>query len=172
MLRIDRLWRRRVRSTFGVVLLSDPKLNKTPIELLLIDDDQSDIYLAKRALRKCRTPVDIQIARHGEEALSLLRREDAHQDARRPDLIFLDLNMPRMNGHEFLEAVKADDDLKSIPIIVMTMSRSEVDMQKSYRRQASAYITKPMELDAFEEVIRSIEDHWFQVVRLPQQRES
>lgn len=145
--------------------------NRTPIELLLIDDDQSDIYLARRALKKCRTPVQIQVARHGEEALSLLRHEESYEDARRPDLIFLDLNMPRMNGHEFLEAMKVDDDLKSIPIIVMSMSESDVDMFESYRLQANAYISKPIELEAFTEVIRSIEDHWFAIARLPQQRD-
>lgn len=145
--------------------------NRTPIELLLIDDDQADIYLAKRALGKCETSVAIQVARHGEEALALLRREGQHCDSRRPDLIFLDLNMPRMNGHEFLEIMKADDDLKSIPTIVMSMSESEMDMAKSYTLQASAYVSKPMELDAFTKVIRSVEEHWFQVVRLPQRRE-
>ena len=145
--------------------------NRTPIDLLLIDDDQADIYLAKRVLGKCGTPVAIQVARHGEEALALLRREGQHRDARRPDLIFLDLNMPRMNGHEFLEVMKADDDLKSIPTIVMSMSNSEVDMAKSYALQASAYVSKPMELEAFAKVIRSVEEHWFQVVRLPQQRD-
>lgn len=145
--------------------------NKIPIELLLIDDDQSDIYLAKRALKKCETPVQMQIARHGEEALSLLRREEPHAEARRPDLIFLDLNMPRMSGHEFLERVKGDDELKSIPIIVMSMSESKVDIEESYRLQASAYISKPIELEPFTRVIRSIEDHWFHVVRLPQRRE-
>lgn len=146
--------------------------NRTPIELLLIDDDQSDVYLAKRALKKCRTAVDVQVARNGEEALSLLRQEGAHHEARRPDLIFLDLNMPRMNGHEFLKEIKADDDLKSIPTIVMSMSESHVDMQESYRLQASAYIAKPIELEAFAEVIRSVEDHWFRVTRLPQERET
>ncbi|MGI9504813.1 MAG: response regulator [Geminicoccaceae bacterium] len=145
--------------------------NRTPINLLLIDDDQADIYLAKRALGKCGTPIAIQVAHHGEEALALLRREGQHAEAGRPDLIFLDLNMPRMNGHEFLEVIKANDDLKSIPIIIMSMSESEVDMAKSYALQASAYISKPMELDAFTKVIRSVEEHWFQVVRLPQQRE-
>lgn len=151
--------------------MTDTASNQAPIELLLIDDDEADIYLAKRALKTCRTPLRIQVARHGEEALSLLRRESPHEEARRPDLIFLDLNMPRMNGHEFLERMKADDELKSIPTIVMSMSESEVDMMESYRLQASAYVAKPIELKAFGEVIRSIEDYWFTVARLPQHRE-
>lgn len=152
--------------------MQDVAPNSTPIELLLIDDDQADVYLAKRAFKKCKTPVEIQVARHGEDALSLLRREGSYGDARRPDLIFLDLNMPRMNGHEFLEVMKADDDLKAIPTIVMSMSDSEIDIQMSYQRQASAYITKPVELEAFAHVIRLVEDHWFRIVRLPQQREN
>lgn len=146
--------------------------NAKPIELLLVDDDQSDIYLAKRAFKKCKTPTQIQVARHGEEALSLLRREGSHGEARRPDLIFLDLNMPRMNGHEFLEAMKADDELKSIPIIVMSMSESDGDMLESYRLQAAAYVSKPIELEAFTDVIRSVEDYWFTVARLPQMRKN
>ena len=150
--------------------MRDALPNRKPIELLLIDDDLADIFLAKRALKKCSTPVEIQVARHGEDALSLLRREAEHGAARRPDLIFLDLNMPRMNGHEFLEAVKADDDLKAIPIIVMSVSESDADMQESYRLQASAYVSKPMELAAFNEVICSIEAFWFSVSRLPQHR--
>jgi CheY-like chemotaxis protein len=145
--------------------------NKTPIELLLVDDDQADVYLAKRALKKCATPVELQVARDGEEALALLRREGPHGDARRPDLILLDLNMPRMSGHECLEAIKADADLRSIPIIVMSMSESKVDVQESYRLQASAYISKPIELEPFARVMRSIEEHWFGIVRLPQHRE-
>ena len=146
--------------------------NVTPIELLMIDDDQSDLYLAKRAFKKCGTPVNVQVARHGEEALSLLRQEGAHEEAKRPDLILLDLNMPRMNGHEFLERMKADDELKSIPIIVMSMSESDVDIEKSYNLQASAYISKPIELEAFSEVIRSLEDYWFKSAKLIQHRSS
>lgn len=152
--------------------MNDIARNETPIDLLLIDDDESDIYLAKRALKSCKTPLRIQVARHGEEALSLLRREAPYGAARRPDLMFLDLNMPRMNGHEFLAKVKDDNDLKSIPIIVMSMSESDIDMRESYRLQASAYVSKPIELEAFAEVIRSVEDHWFKVARLPQRRES
>ncbi len=146
--------------------------NVTPIELLLIDDDEADLYLAKRAFRKCDTVIQVQVARHGEEALSLLRRESPHDDARRPDLILLDLNMPRMNGHEFLTHVKADEELKAIPIVVMSMSESDVDMMESYRLMASSYISKPVELEAFGNVVRSIEDYWFKAVRLPQQREA
>jgi len=146
--------------------------NVTPIELLLVDDDQSDVYLAKRAFKRCDTAVTIQVARHGEEALALLRREGCFEEAKRPDLILLDLNMPRMNGHEFLERMKADDDLKSIPVIVMSMSESDIDMKESYRLQASAYISKPIELEAFGHVIRALEDYWFRSTTLPQYRDA
>lgn len=152
--------------------MSDATPNATPIELLLIDDDQADIYLARRALKKCSTLLNIQVARDGEEALCLLRREGANAAAPRPDLIFLDLNMPRMTGHEFLEVMKADDDLKTIPTLIMSNSESMVDMQKSYGLHANAYLTKPVEPDVFADVIRSIEAHWFKVVRLPQRRDA
>ena len=150
--------------------MTNAEHNVTPIELLMIDDDQSDLYLAKRAFKKCGTPVSVQVARHGEEALALLRQESSHEEARRPDLILLDLNMPRMNGHEFLERVKTDDALKSIPIIVMSMSESDVDIEESYRLQASAYISKPIELEAFGKVIGALEEYWFKSVRMLQCR--
>ena len=148
-------------------MLNDVAPNRTPIELLLIDDDQADIFLASRALKRCKTRVEIQVARNGEEGLAVLRREEGHEGAKRPDLIFLDLNMPRMNGHEFLAAMKADENLKSIPTIVMSMSEDESDIQRSYELQANAYIAKPVELDAFSSIIRLVDDHWFRAVRLP-----
>jgi CheY-like chemotaxis protein len=151
----------------GDALLDDVAPNCTPIELLLIDDDQADIYLAKRAIKQCKTRVDVQVARNGEEGLALLRQQAGHEDARRPDIIFLDINMPRMNGHEFLAAMKADQDLKSIPTIVMSTSKDEDDIRKSYELQASAYIAKPVELGEFADVIRLVDDHWFRTVRLP-----
>lgn len=146
--------------------------NQTPVELLLIDDDDKDIFLTKRAFKKCNLPSQIQVAKDGEEGVALLRREKPYDTATRPDLILLDLNMPRMNGYEFLEIIKADDDLKSIPVIVMTMSQSDADMTKSYHRHASSFISKPIELDDFMAVIRAIEDFWFNAVRLPQRRDA
>lgn len=145
--------------------------NLSPIELLLVDDDESDIFLAKRALKKCRTPPQIQVACNGEEALALLRQEDGNEQALRPDIIMLDLNMPRMSGHELLGIIKADDDLKSIPVIVMTMSQSDTDVMESYRLHANAFMSKPIELAVFNQVIQAIEACWFDVTRLPQQRD-
>lgn len=144
--------------------------NATPIELLLIDDDDKDIFLTKRAFKRSRTPNRIEVAKDGEEGLAVLRHEAPFDKVPRPDLILLDLNMPRMTGHEFLATIKNDDDLKSIPVIVMTMSQSEVDMMKSYRNHASSFISKPIELGDFMRVIQALEDFWFTAVRLPQVR--
>lgn len=152
--------------------MKESVLNATPIELLLIDDDDKDIFLTKRAFKKSETPSRIQVAKDGEEGLALLRREAPFEAAARPDLILLDLNMPRMNGYEFLQIVKADDDLKSIPAIVMTMSQSDVDMMKSYENHANSFISKPLELADFMKVIQAIEDFWFDTVRLPQHRDA
>ena len=146
--------------------------NVTPIEILLIDDDESDVFLTKRAFNKAKMLNNVQVARDGEDALAMLRREGLHKNAKRPDLILLDLNMPRMNGHEFLEIVKADDDLKSVPVIVMTMSQSEADMMRSYQSHASSYISKPIELEQFMKVMQTIQNYWFAVVKLPQQRDN
>jgi two-component system response regulator len=144
--------------------------NVTPIEVLLIDDDDKELFLTRRAFRKNATPSRIQVARNGEEGLALLRRESPFEAAQRPDLIVLDLNMPRMNGHEFLSVVKADKDLKSIPVIVMTMSQSDADMSKSYQSHANAFVSKPIELADFMTLIRALEAFWFAAARLPQHR--
>lgn len=144
--------------------------NAMPIELLLIDDDDKDIFLTKRAFKKGKISSQIQVGKNGEEGLALLRREPPFETAPRPDLILLDLNMPRMNGYEFLNIVKADDDLGTIPVIVMTNSQSDVDMMKSYQNHANSFISKPIELDDFMGVIQAIEDFWFKAVKLPQQR--
>ncbi len=144
--------------------------NATPIELMLIDDDDKDIFLTRRAFKKANISSQIQIAKNGEEGLALLRREEPFQAAARPDLILLDLNMPRMTGYEFLEIVKSDDQFKSIPVIVMTNSQSDVDMIKSYENHANSFISKPIELEDFMNVIRAIEDYWFKAARLPQLR--
>jgi two-component system, chemotaxis family, response regulator Rcp1 len=152
--------------------LKETVANVAPIELLLIDDDDKDIFLTKRAFRKSRISSQIQVARNGEEGLALLRRESPFEAANRPDLIVLDLNMPRMNGHEFLEIVKTEDDLKSIPVIVMTMSQSDADMSRCYQNHANAFMSKPIELDHFMTVIEAIEAFWFAAVRLPQHRDA
>lgn len=144
--------------------------NVTPIELLLVDDDDADIFLAKRAFKKSNVLSRIQTAKNGEEGIALLRREEPFAQAVRPDLILLDLNMPRMTGFEFLEIVKADDDLKSIPAIVMTNSQSDIDMTKCYQRHANAFISKPIELADFMRIIQAIEMFWYQAARLPQHR--
>ena len=144
--------------------------NETPIELLLIDDDEKDIFLTQRAFRKCGVKSHVQVAKDGEEGVALLRGTSPFEMASRPDLIMLDLNMPRMTGYEFLDIVKTDEDLKSIPVIVMTMSQSEVDMERSYWAHANAFLSKPLELDEFTSVIHAVEAFWFKSARLPQRR--
>lgn len=146
--------------------------NAAPIELLLIDDDERDIFLTKRAFKKGDISSRIQVAKNGEEGLALLRQQEPFETSSRPDLILLDLNMPRMTGYEFLEIMKNDDDLASIPVVVMTNSQSDVDMVKSYQHRANAFISKPIELDDFMKVIEAIEAFWFSAARLPQCRES
>ncbi len=150
--------------------MKDRYPNATPIELLLIDDDDKDIFLTKRAFDKGGVSTRIQTARNGEEGLSLLRGEGVFKTARRPDIIFLDLNMPRMSGYEFLEIIKVDDDLKAIPVIVMTHSQSEADTARCYRLHANAFLSKPIELADFMSMIRAVEAFWLGPVRLPQCR--
>lgn len=152
--------------------MTEASPNATPINILLIDDDEREIFLTKRAFRKRSIPSEIQVAKNGEEGLDLLRKQGPFEAATSPDLILLDLNMPRMNGYEFLEAMKGDDDLLSIPVIVMTNSQSDVDMAKSYRHHANAFISKPIELDDFMKVIEAIEIFWFSSARLPQHRDA
>lgn len=144
--------------------------NTVPIELLLIDDDDRDIFLTKRAFKKNDIASQIHVAKNGEEGLASLRQEKPFEIVPRPDLILLDLNMPRMTGFEFLEVVKSDKELSLIPVIVMTNSQSDVDMRKSYRHRANAFISKPIELSDFMDVMKTIERFWFSAVRLPQQR--
>ncbi len=150
--------------------LKEHSSNATPVELLLIDDDEKDIFLAERAFKKGAIASRTQTAKNGEEGLALLRREPPFEDAVRPDIIFLDLNMPRMTGYEFLDIVKADIDFKSIPVIVMTNSQSDADMAKCYGNHANAFIAKPIELGDFMSAIQAVESFWFKAAKLPQTR--
>ncbi|MGI9437797.1 MAG: response regulator, partial [Geminicoccaceae bacterium] len=137
---------------------SPPKTspNLAPVEILVVDDDESDVFLTERAFKKLTFPNRLTVARDGEEALAILRREGPHEAVPRPDLILLDINMPRMTGHELLEIVKVDVDLQSIPVIVMTMSQSDTDMKKSYQAHANSFISKPIELEEFTAMIQTI----------------
>ncbi len=138
-----------------------------PIDILLVEDSPTDALLTQHALSKARLINRLHIVKDGVEAIAFLRRQEPYADAPRPQLILLDLNMPRMDGREVLAELKADDNLKIIPVIVLTTSAAEEDVIKSYKLHANAYITKPVGFDAFTEAVASIENFWFAVVTLP-----
>ena len=136
-------------------------------EILLIEDNPGDVRLVEEALRENKLLNNLSVARDGVEALAFLRREEQYADATRPDLILLDLNLPRKSGHEVLREVKADDNLKRIPVVVLTTSAAEDDILDTYNLHANCYVTKPIGLAQFVEIIRQIENFWLGVVKLP-----
>lgn len=138
-----------------------------PINILIVEDNYADIRLVREVFKEGKLYVNLDAVNDGIEAMAYLRKEDKYKDANRPDIILLDLNMPRKNGYEVLEEVKLDDDLKRIPVIVMTISKAEEDVLKSYNLHANAYIVKPVGLNQFIEVIRSLEGFWLMIVKLP-----
>jgi CheY-like chemotaxis protein len=140
-----------------------------PIEILLVEDNPGDVRLTIEALRESKVRNHLSVARDGVEALAFVRREGAHAQAVRPDLILLDLNLPRKDGREVLAELKADPDLKTIPVVILTTSRAEQDVLRSYELQANCYISKPVDLDQFITVVKSIEDFWLTIVTLPRQ---
>jgi two-component system, chemotaxis family, response regulator Rcp1 len=146
--------------------MSDQKLVR-PIEILLAEDNPADVRLTIEALRDAKVRNNLHVVENGVEALAFLRREGKYADSPHPDLILLDLNMPRMDGREVLAVIKADPELKRIPVVVLTTSRAEEDIVKSYDLHANCYISKPVDLDQFITVVRSIEDFWLTIVRLP-----
>lgn len=141
--------------------------NTRPIEILLVEDNAGDVRLTREALRDAKVRNNMMVASDGEEALEYLRQEGKHADAARPDLILLDLNLPRMNGFEVLDVIKEDPLLKRIPVVILTTSQAEQDIIRSYNLHANAYVTKPVDLDQFIKVIKSIEDFWLEIVKLP-----
>jgi len=140
-----------------------------PVELLLVEDNPGDVRLTQEALKEGSLPVHLSVARDGVEALDFLRHRAPFGDAPTPDLILLDLNLPRKNGREVLSEIKSDPLLKRIPVLVMTTSRADQDIQKAYSLNANCYITKPMDLDEFLRIVKSIEDFWLKTVTLPKQ---
>ncbi len=138
-----------------------------PIEILLVEDNPADVRLTQEALREGKVKNSLNVARDGAEALAFLRREGPHAGAPRPDLILLDLNLPKKDGREVLAEIKADDELKRIPVVVLTTSSAELDILKSYSLHANCYITKPVDLEQFVTVVKAIDDFWLTVVRLP-----
>lgn len=137
------------------------------VNILLIDDDDGDVLLTKKALANGKIYNSISVVNDGVEALAFLRKEGEHANAPHPDLILLDLNMPRMDGRETLAKIKQDKNLRSIPVVVLTTSDSDQDILQSYDLQANCYITKPVDLGQFVHVVQAIKDFWFSVVKLP-----
>ena len=140
-----------------------------PIQVLLVEDSPGDVRLTWEAFRDASSSVEMSVASDGVEAMAFLRREGSHADAPRPDLILLDLNLPKMDGREVLALIKEDGRLKTIPTVILTTSDSEADIVKSYQLQANCYLSKPVQLDEFELLVKSINDFWLTRVKLPQQ---
>jgi CheY-like chemotaxis protein len=141
-----------------------------PIEVLLVEDSPGDVRLTQEAFRDANNSIHLHVAMDGIEAMAFLRHEGSHAHDPRPDLILLDLNLPKMDGREVLTHIKEDADLKMIPTVILTTSDAEADIRKSYQLQANCYLTKPVQLDAFEALVKSINDFWLTKVKLPHQR--
>ncbi len=138
-----------------------------PIEILLVEDNPGDARLAKEALKDSKLSNNLYIADDGVEAMNFLRKEGKYADMPRPDLVILDLNLPRKDGREVLAEIKNDDDLKRIPVVILTISKAEEDILRTYNLHANCFISKPIDLDQFIKVVRSIEDFWLTIVKLP-----
>jgi CheY-like chemotaxis protein len=147
--------------------MTAPADGKSPIEVLLVEDDPGDVLMTREAFEDNKVANTLHVVNDGAEALAFLRKEGEHAGAPTPDLVLLDLNLPRMDGREVLAAVKADDELRQIPIVVLTTSEAEEDVLRSYALHANAYVTKPVDFDRFIEVVRKIDDFFVSVVRLP-----
>lgn len=139
----------------------------TPIDILLVEDNAGDVRLTQEVLRDSKVRNNLIVANNGQEALNCLRRQGKYSSAPRPDLILLDLNLPVMDGREVLEKIKADADLKRIPVVILTTSKAEEDILKTYNLHANCYVTKPVDLDQFVLVVKSLEDFWLAIVKLP-----
>jgi chemotaxis family two-component system response regulator Rcp1 len=141
-----------------------------PIEVLLVEDSPGDVRLTQEAFRSANPSIHLHVATDGVEAMAFLRHQGAHAEAPRPDLILLDLNLPKMDGREVLAHIKKDDGLKGIPTVILTTSDAEVDIVKSYQLQANCYLNKPVQLDAFEALVKNINEFWLRDAKLPKQR--
>jgi two-component system, chemotaxis family, response regulator Rcp1 len=142
-----------------------------PVDVLLVEDSPGDVRLTQEALRESNRAIRLHVAVDGVEAMAFLRREGRYARAPRPDLILLDLNLPKMDGREVLAQVKLDEELRTIPTIILTTSEAEADIKKSYELRANCFLSKPVELEAFESLVKSINDFWLLKAKLPQQGE-
>ncbi len=142
------------------------------VEVLFVEDSPGDVRLTKEAFREANGRIRVHVANDGIEAMTFLRQEGDQANAPRPDFILLDLNLPKMDGREVLSLIKSDASLKTIPTIILTTSVAEEDIVKSYQLQANCYLSKPVQLDDFEAVVRSINDFWLTRAKLPQKKEA
>lgn len=138
-----------------------------PIQILLVEDNPGDVRLTREALRDVKIRNVLTVAHDGIEAMRMLRREGEHASLSLPDLVLLDLNLPGMSGQEVLREIKTDPDLRQVPVIIVTSSEAEEDVLKSYQLQCNAFVTKPLALEQFVKVVRSIEQFWLEIVKLP-----
>ena len=143
-----------------------------PIEVLLVEDSPGDVRLTREAFKDAKVHINLHVASDGARAMAFLNREGEHADAPRPDLVLLDLNLPKKGGREVLQEIKESSTLKSIPVVILTTSSSEGDILKSYQLHANCYITKPVGLEGFLTVVKSIDNFWLSVVKLPHQASS
>jgi CheY-like chemotaxis protein len=143
----------------------------TPINVLLVEDSPGDVRLTQEALREANRAIHLHVAVDGVEAMAFLKREGRHLRAPRPELILLDLNLPKMDGREVLAQIKADESLRTIPTIILTTSEAEADITKSYQLRANCFLSKPVELEAFESLVKSINDFWLMKAKLPHYEE-
>ena len=138
-----------------------------PIRILLVEDNAGDVTLTRKALDKRGLPYHLDVACDGDEAVAMLQRQPPYEQANRPDIIVLDLNLPKRPGREVLREVKSDAELRRIPVIVLTSSEAEQDILESYDLHANSYVTKPMGMEEYRKVVQAIEDYWREIVRLP-----
>ncbi|HSZ18735.1 MAG TPA: response regulator [Candidatus Acidoferrum sp.] len=142
-----------------------------PVDILLVEDNAGDVRLTQEVLKGSKVRNNLMVATNGKEALNCLRRQGKYSSSPRPDLILLDLNLPVMDGREVLQQIKEDSDLKRIPVVILTTSKAEEDILKTYNLHANCYVTKPVDLDQFVKVVRSLEDFWLAIVKLPNHKQ-
>ncbi len=147
--------------------MTEPSSTPKPIEILLVEDAPGDVRLTFEAFKKATISTHLHVAKDGSEALDFLYKKGVHSISPRPDLVILDLNIPKINGHEVLAQIKNDPDLKRIPVVILTSSRNPEDIQRSYNAHANCYLTKPSQLTDFFDVIRALEEFWLSLVELP-----
>jgi CheY-like chemotaxis protein len=147
-------------------------INATPIEVLLVEDSPGDVRLTREAFKDAKVHINLHVASDGAKAMAFLNHEGEYANVPRPDLVLLDLNLPKKDGREVLQEIKESPTLKSIPIVVLTTSSSDADILRSYRLHANCYITKPVGLEGFLTVVKSIDNFWLSVVKLPREARS